>query len=349
MSAGAMGAIAGAIGTGITAQENERLQNEWLSLTDRQQEFLRQQLAKIEGIQAPNLNSNLPPPDQLALSQYGNPVLAEATQVNIDPADRANQMSALERLQGVSTGAANSEMNAASYKAMQNAAQQQHGANGAILQSLASRGTLGGGQELAARMQAAQNAAGNSQAGMLDAAKNNALQKLQAQGNYLQGMGQVRGQDTAQASKNADILNQFNMANTGLRNQVNQMNTGLTNEQSLYNTNQNNAYKKALIDLQNNVAQSGFDDKLKQAGMAAGEANTISSNATDAGRTSAALGANTASGIAQGIGNTGNSVAGMISSASQNPDSSGASSYSSPSIPSTKLKNPWGDDEETGT
>jgi hypothetical protein len=308
----AFGAFANLLGTALTTDANTKNQQAWQSLTQQQQQFLRDQLAKIEGVADPNFISTLPPQQQLQLEQYMAPILAQSQGVSIDPSDRMAQMDALQRMQGVASGAADSELNASNYKAMQNAAQQQQSQNQAIQQQMAQRGTLGSGQELAAKMQAAQNGANNSQAGMLQAAQNNALERLQGNNQYFQGASGLRGQDTDLASKNADIINQFNLANTATRNNVNQMNTNLANQQNLYNTNQNNAYQQALVNLQNTTAQQKYQDQLGRAGMAAGEANNIANNAMSAGQTQGALNSNTASGIAQGVGNTANSLAGLF-------------------------------------
>jgi hypothetical protein len=316
----AFGAFANVLGTAVTADQNQKIAQNWQDLTQEQQQFLRDQLSKIEGIQAPQFNTGLPPPQQLALERYLAPLLAQGQQVSIDPNDRAMQMEALNRLQGLAGGAYNSEINAANYKAMQNAAQQQAAQNGAIQQKLAAQGTLGSGQELAAKMQAAQNGANNSQAGMLQAAQNAALQRLQANNQYLEGIGNLRGQDTSLASRNADIINQFNLANTNARNRINEMNTGIGNQQSVYNNQQNNAYQQALVNLQNNIAQQKYQDQLGQAQAAAGEANVISGNAMDAGKTQGALNANTASTIAKGIGDTANSAYGAYKNISDGSD-----------------------------
>lgn len=329
---GALGAITGLVGTFLNAQNAQDFNN----LTQEQQQFLMNQLAKIEGIQTPTFNTNLPKPEQLALQQYMAPILAQATQVSVDPNDRANQMAALQKMQSLASGASNSELNAASYKAMQNAAQQQHSQDAAIEQQMAARGTLGSGQELAAKMQAAQNGANNSQAGMLDAARNNALERMQANNQYLQGMGSLRGQDYSQALANANIMNQFNMANTGLRNQVNQMNTNLTNQQRVYNTGNNNAYQQALIQLQNNAAQQKYQDELGKRAAASGQANTISQNAMNAGEKQIGLNANTQAGGMQAAGNLANSLYGA------------AKQYSNVGEPEVEQK-PKAQEDEEGT
>lgn len=308
MAAGAAAGAGQALTSGIMGGLSSA---QFGALSAEQQQFLMDQLGKIEGISAPTFNTNLPAPQQLALQQYANPTLGQQTNVQIDPQDRMQQQAALQKLQAVSSGAADSELNAANYRAMQNAAQQEQGANQGILANMASRGTLGSGQELAAKMQAAQNGANNSQSGMLQAAAANNQARLGAQNSLIQGLSNLRGQDTSLASENANIANQFNMYNTGLKNKTAEANTGLTNQSNIYNTGNNNAYQQALIALQNSAGQQTFQDKLGQAQAGAGEANTISNNTMNAGTTGIALGANTASGIAQGAGNLGNALSSL--------------------------------------
>jgi hypothetical protein len=331
MSAAGGGLAAGAqlAGSAMDMQTQEG----WQQLSAAQQQFLMQQLAKIQGIATPQFNTNLPPPEQLALQHLMAPQKAQATNVSIDPHDRAMQMAALQKLQGVTSGAADSELNAANYNAMNNAAQQERGQTQGILANLSARGTLGSGQELAARMQAAQNGANNSQAGMMEAAANNNKAKLGAQNSLLQGLSGLRGQDTGLASENANINNQFSMHNTDALNATNNANTGITNQQSTYNTGQNNAYQQALLQLQNSAAQQKYQDQLGQAQAAAGEANTISNNAMSAGGTNLALGANAASGAIGAAGTLGNSLVGT-------GQGSGYQNVSSGSVPDFKLTDP---------
>lgn len=323
----AFGAIANLMGSALTNATNQDIADNWQALSASQQQFLRDQLAKIEAVKGPNFIRSLPPAEQLQLQKYMDPILAQSQGVSIDPNDRASQMAALNQMQSLANGNANSELNAANYKAMANAGQQQHSSDQAILQSLAQKGTLGSGQELAARMQAAQNSANNSQAGMLQAAQNNALERMQGNNQYLQGLSSLRGQDTDLASKNADIINQFNLANTAARNNVNQMNTNVGNQQSLYNTNLNNQRQMDNTNLYNSTGQQSYQDALGQAQAAAGEANTISSNALSSGATQGALNAHTAAGIAQGIGDAGNAISSALGKMSSGSGSDSSDPY----------------------
>jgi hypothetical protein len=341
LAAGGLSGGAQLAGSAMDMQTQEG----WQQLSQEQQQFLMAQLAKIQGIATPQFNTNLPPPEQLALAQLQNPKLAQATNVTIDPNDRAQQMAALQKLQSVSSGAADSELNAANYNAMNTAAQQERGANQGILASMAARGTLGSGQELAAKMQATQNGANNSQAGLLQAAAANNQAKLGAQNNLISGLSGLRGQDTSLATENANIANQFNMANTNAINATNNANTGIANTATTANTNAKNAYQQALLQLQNSAGQQTFNDQLGQAQAAAGEANTISTSTMNNGATNLALGANAGSQAVSGLGNLGNSVGGAVGGADPYSNVNG-NDYSDADTPESK---PTAQDDKQGS
>lgn len=266
-------------GTQSQTAENQR------EMTQKYLDYLEGQQQNIQNTKAPQFDSSPLTPDK-----YSNPILAQGQQVSIDPQDRANQVAALNSLQGIAGGAAAAQQNAENYGAMQKAAQQQQAANGAIMQNLASRGALGSGQELAAKMQAGQNAANQSQAGMLQGAQNAALQRLQAQEHYLQGQGQLRGQDTDLASQNANIINQFNMANTAERNRINEANTQLGNQYGMYNR-----------QMQNSNAQQEYQNALARAEAAAGEANTVAGGGIASANQQAANQAGILGGLTNGV------------------------------------------------
>lgn len=299
--AGAAGsAISGLIGAAVSGQAQEAQ----AQLTEEQRQDLQNALAKINGITSPDGTFNLTPPEQYALQHYATPEAAQAQQVQINPQDRAQQMAALQKLQGYSNGAADSELNAANYNARNNAAVQRQRADAAMMSNLASRGVAGSGLELAAKQQASQNAANSAQSGGLQAAQNNALAKLQGNNAYLSGLGNLRNQDTNLATSNANIINQFNMANTAERNRVNQANVGMTNQQNQMNTAQQNAYQQYLAQMRQQAQQQAFDDKLTQARAAAGQQTTNAEQNYGAGMTGVALGQNTAGQAVSGLGGT---------------------------------------------
>ncbi len=301
--------ILGAVSAGQAQDQQQKL-------TEQQRQDLKDALAKITGIQAPDGSFNLTAPEQYALQHYASPESAQAQQVQIDPHDRANQMAALQKLQGYSNGAADSELNAANYNAMNNASLGRQRADAATMQNLASRGVAGSGLEIAAKMQASQNAANQAQAGGLQAAHGLALAKLQGNNDYLKGLSGLRGQDTDLATANANIINQFNMANTSERNRVNQANVGLTNQQNTMNTSQGNAYQKYLAEMKQKAAQQEYDNKLTQARAGAGQQTTNAEQNYGAGMTGVALGQNT-------IGQIGNAVGGAAQGIYQSVGSHG--------------------------
>lgn len=310
MVAAGIGAASGFMQAGI----NSMAQDAQHQLSQQQRDDLLSALAKIENINTPGGNFNLSAPEAYALQHYAMPEDAKYQQVQIDPQDRVNQMQALQKLQGYSNGAADSELNAANYNARNNAAMQRQRSDAATMQSLSNRGVAGSGLELAMKQQASQNAANSALSGGLDAAKNNALAKLQGNNAYLQGLGSMRGQDTDLATSNANIINQFNMANSNMRNRVNMANTDMANKQSMMNVGQNNDYAKYMAEQKQKSAQQEFDNKLTQARAAAGQQTSNASTNYGNGMTGAALGANTAGALAGAAGNAAQGIYQSVSS-----------------------------------
>lgn len=291
--------IGGAINAGLAAMTQDQ-QNK---LNEQQKADLQDALAKIQGIQTPDGTFELTAPQKYALEHYATPEQARYSQIAVDPQTRSSQMEALQKLQGYSNGAADSELNAANYNARNNAAVQRQRADAATMQNLASRGVAGSGLELAMRQQASQNAANSALGGGLDAAKNNALMKLQGNNAYLSGLSDVRGQDTGLATANANIINQFNMANANERNRVNMANTDIGNRQNSLNTTQQNDYQKYMAEKQQQAKQQEYDNKMNQAKAAAGQQTTNATTNYGAGMTGAALAANTGGAIGSALGN----------------------------------------------
>src|ERR1700733_949690 len=91
------------------------------NLNDINDEYLRNALSKINAIDLPKFIDSLPPAEQLQLQKYIDPILAKSQGVSIDPNDRNSQMAALQQMQSLASGNANSELNANNYKAMANA------------------------------------------------------------------------------------------------------------------------------------------------------------------------------------------------------------------------------------
>lgn len=148
---------------------------------------------------------------------------------------RAAQLEALSRMAEQSDQSVGSQQALDRLQAQKDAAQFSNAREGLIRQDAMRRGQIGGAADMIMRAQAAQMAADRNQEGGLQSAQQAALQRLagtQAQAGLA---GQLRGQDQALAFRNADIINQFNMANTNARNATRAQNTATHNAAGLRN------------------------------------------------------------------------------------------------------------------
>lgn len=161
---------------------------------------------------------------------YGTPEAAAYQTISEDPRTRDFQMQALARMQGLADQSAGSAEALGRYQATSDAnalaAQREAG----IRNQMAMRGQGGSGMEFVLQQQAGQDAANRAQSAGLQAAQQAALQRLMGTQGVMQGASGVRGQDADIASRNAAIINAFNMANTGARNQANMANTDMRNQ-----------------------------------------------------------------------------------------------------------------------
>jgi len=190
--------------------------------------------------------------------RYKTPEEAESNLVSLDPKYRDMQMQALQGLRDKASGAASAQEDADRLQAVTEANDFARGREEGVLNNAKARGVGGGGMEFALRAQAGQDAA--NRVGQLtnQSAANAAMQRLAAQGAYSQGVGNMRTQEQQMAAQNADILNQFNMYNTGLKNQTNNANTNMQNHAGLDKVNRTEA--RGQRGFQN--AQSNWDRKL---------------------------------------------------------------------------------------
>jgi len=247
------------------------------SLFDDSEENSMEQLAKnqqlYEGIGLPNTKWKDYNPDSFQYAGDVNPEDAEYSQISEDPMLRSAQLAALSKMAGLSESGLTAEDNAAFARAQMESGRQARSSSEASLQNAQARGVSGGGLEFALREQGAQDAATRQQQAGLEQAATQARQRAlynQAYGNQLAG---VRGQDLSANSKNADIINSFNMANTGARNTA-----ALDNRDAQQGIlNQNTATKNAgqMYNLEGarNATQQGFENQMSRAGGMSG-ANT---------------------------------------------------------------------------
>jgi hypothetical protein len=247
-------------------------------------------------------------PQMEGIAQMGPSQMAG---VSTDPRLAQAQMLALSQLQGLgNTGLSNMDRSALMQIQHQTSGDAQ-AANQAIMANMAARGMGGGGQELAARMMANQQAANsNSTQGMQVAA--------QAQQKALQAMmdagslgGQIRSQQFGEKSdvaKAQDAISQFNTAN---RQQVLGANTQAANQAQQYNLGnaQNVSNTNAQIANAQEVANKGlyqqqFNNQMTKAQAAAGQYGNVANQ----DQQQAAATQNMWSGIGQAVGGAGTAV-----------------------------------------
>lgn len=233
---------------------------------------LAQKQAALQAMQ----NINLPEFQDYkpVLEQYmGNydPTQAQANTIQEDPTGRDAQLSALNKLSGLSNTGLSDVDNAGFERARQMGNQMLSSGNAAALQNAQSRGVGGSGLEFAMREMANQQGAQNAQ----DAGLQQAAQGAQMRALYNQAFGNmgtnVRGQDFNTSSANAGILNNFNQFNTNNANQAQLRNV---NEQQGI-SNQNVGQQNYAQQYNNNLKQQSFGDAYQKAAGIAGQDNNI--------------------------------------------------------------------------
>jgi hypothetical protein len=204
----------------------------------------------------------------------GTPQAAQYQTISEDPATRAIQMQALQKLAGQANGAYDAQNQAEQFQALNAAAQQANARQGAIRQAMERRGQGGTGLNAVMQAQAAQDAANRAQSGTLDAVSKAALLKLQAQGQALQGAGAVRGQDFNTLRFNTDTINDFNRLNTGLANQWHAQDIANQNTAQLRNVNT----RQDIAGRNTGIANSNIDRRTSNA-ITANNARTANATA----------------------------------------------------------------------
>lgn len=187
---------------------------------------------------------------------------AQYQTISEDPAVKAQQLAALGEIKNLAdTGLSDADRFAMS-QARQQADQQAASQAAAIRDSMSRRGLGGGGQELAMSLSSGQAAANRAAQAMGEQQALAAQQKAAYRQAYLQGLGQQRSQDYQTQAANANIINQFNAANTQGRNQYQADIAGLKNQAGLMN------YQMPYQLQQQNIQNTG--NWLGQAGEAYG-------------------------------------------------------------------------------
>ncbi len=196
------------------------------------------------------------------LAENYSPEQAVSNTVQEDPLIRSAQMSALAKMAGLADTGLSAEDEAAFMKAKTNANQMARGNRDAVAANATARGVGGSGMEFALKEIGNQEAATRAQQGGMDQAAASARQRALYNQAYGQQLAGVRGQDYTANRGNADILNQFNMANTNTANQGQLFNIG--NRQGMAEKNQTG---------RQNTQQNNFNNQVTKIGGLSG-ANT---------------------------------------------------------------------------
>lgn len=268
----------------------------------------RAQLLREKGVKE-WLDINIPNPEEqkLALEKFVvagelSPHLETAVKqdpsafeaISEDPGLRASKLRALRSLESLGTGEATFADKAAQEEALIDQAARSRGNQKAIMSSLASRGQLGTGLELASRMdqnQADADMGAKTTLGLEANRRANALKAIQGAGSLAGDMADDDYRISSDAARAKDAISNFNAtnlqnvnsANTRALNSADQWN--LTNRQDISNKNtaQNNyeqQYNKELL-------QKEFENKAKRAAGVSGQYGDAADSAVKAGDSAA--------------------------------------------------------------
>lgn len=205
---------------------------------------------------------------------------SDFTNINLDPTSREAETGALNQLQDIgNAGGQDAEFRAAMNEARNSANTTLQGQRGAIMQNAAERGATNSNLTAANQLAQASQDAYNLNSQTTQAASDAEARALQAIQGSASLAGNINSQDYQQASDRAkaiDAINAYNAqnaqaqssANTSTANSAQQYNLGLKQNIAQYNnqnTNDQSKYNAAL-------PQQVFQNKLAQAGAAAGVA-----------------------------------------------------------------------------
>lgn len=270
-------------------------------------------LANFAGVDLPTLGSQEINPEMLQyLADYAPVTEAQQTlgptgyeQIALDPRLKAQQMSALEQLSGLSkTGLSPADM-AAIEQARRGAAAEAQAKQGQILQEMSQRGQGGSGAELIARLKSAQAGADRQSAESLQITRDAEQRALQALTQGASLAGSVRGQEYGEQSdlaKAKDIINQFNTQNSQ---NVQQRNVQGQNQAQLANlqtrqdlANRNAGLRNQAEQYNKQLLQQQYQNQMQKASGLAGQYQGMANTANN----QAANTANMYAGIGQGVG-----------------------------------------------
>jgi hypothetical protein len=249
--------------------------------------------------QISNEMANLSPDQLFKVAQTGPSALEN---MQVDRTGRNAQLQALSRMQQIGAEGGMTAQDKADLASIQMQADAENaGQQAALQEAFQRRGVAGGGQEMAARMMAQQNASNQARMGGLQTAASARSRALEA---IMQGgqMGaQLQGADTTEAQRRAAAIDATNQFNTGLlqgtydkrggasmdiaRNaqEVAARNAGIANQQQEMNKftipmakwNAGHSKIQTARGIARNQAEIAGSQAANQAGMYTGIANAI--------------------------------------------------------------------------
>ncbi len=245
-----------------------------LSMSDRQaaEALIKQSLDEAGNISLPVLN-------KLVAQQVGP---TEFQKIQTDPALKAAQYQALNKLQEVSDGGGFTAEDKATLNKVTNRNARMAGSRNAnATEGMEARGVAGSGAEFAMKQanNASANEADNQQgldiAGM---AQKRALDAILARGNMA---GDMRGQDFGEKAKAAQAQDAINEYNANAKSRADQYNAGL-NQQNYDNQMGLSSYKAGVRNQQANAYYNSANAKQSMvSGAASGAAKAVQTGATD--------------------------------------------------------------------
>lgn len=314
------GAIAGAGSLGGAIMGSSAAKKQTAAAAD----LYRQQMARLDALQIPDiekqkialqslsyLGSFTPEQEQAIIQQA-----SELNNISLDPRLKTAQMNALQTLSQMGQTPFDATEKAEINKMRREISGQEQARQNSILQSLAQRGMLGSGQELAQRLSSSQGSADRASQesdALMAMAQKRMLDAIAQSGNLATSISDQDFNQQAEINKAQDVINQFNTQN---RRDVQMRNIGAKNVAGATSQEEKQRIAEANIDLRNKeqiynkeLLQQKFENEYRKAGGQAtalgSQANNLLAGAANAGESWMNIGS--------GAGKLGAGLAGLYS------------------------------------
>lgn len=227
VGAGIGGALGGAIGMAFAGKSGK--------------EYYKKALAAVEKLQLSDFDMrSLSAPELRAVSEafpdlYQEVISGQASQVQEPMAGRGAQLRGLSRFETMAREGLPTAERIAAQEAQRGLAAQAKNADEAVLQDLAQRGQLSGGDEISARLatgQQAHNLAAQQGTNLAMMGIENRMRGMQG---AQSAAGALRGQDINVAGQNADLMNRFNELASQLGSERARYNAAARERSQMYN------------------------------------------------------------------------------------------------------------------